>query len=573
MNAHSFDAFACATALLSRRSVLRWMGASTIGIVVAGLRPRIALASNLPPLPPAQPWSSENPPNLDDIIDDYLDCITSGRTPEECDQGFPGFAPFDWCQLVWDVLTEAMPTLAGLASTFTPFSRNCGERDCFQCCYGGRTGGCHSSFIGFPVLNCQPGLYGEGTKAVGLTFIVDPDSVEPGDSCLFIPQLCTHIAQCVKAESASATAIQPQDPLVDNYLTDPRAIDQRARYFAMKVQDEVRAYLDTYNTSTPDARPLHSLAEALTHRGRVGWRRDLVNTPIDITKPALRINDLAGNLNESASWRNAAQLLGLARVLSGVPNLAARLAAVESRKWTQAEKDAYLAGLGDPHQALLVNLDAHWVAILQRLMMLQDYALLAMPLAGEAAPDVQYGGAPLGKAPTLNLRATTSGAEVALAIRMEDAEDGAGGLARPVAVDWGDGHATHHALPAGQAMLDVRHVYEAGGRYAIYAVAASDSGLRGHARWWWRWLRPHQHPRCRQPRCQPLRASSFRVSPSPICFLQQRGSRSKRVWGMRRARASGLGAVPRAAMKATSTSRLHLEICMRTTRRASTRRC
>ena len=505
MSSHPFDELTRRTVTISRRSVLRWLGASTVGMIVAGARARSALAVDwlnsvsgrptapfdikLPPLPPAEPWSPQNPPNLDDIIDDYLDCITQGRTPEECDRGFPGFAPFDWCQIVWDIITGAIPTLAGLISTFTPFSRNCGERDCFQCCYVARTGGCGSSYIGFPVINCNDTnpAFGAGTKAVGLTFVLDPDSVEPDDSCLFIPQVCAHIAQCVEsefesAELAKATVIrQPQAGVADNYLTHPRAIDQRARYFALQVQEEVHAYLESYYTHVPEARPFHSLAEALTHRGRIGWRRDLTNTPIDITHPALRINDTAGNLNESASWANAAHLLGLARVLTGVPNLAARLEYVESRKWSQAEKDAYLSGVGDPYQALRNDLDAHWITILQRVMMLQDYALLAAPVPGELTRDGTYGGEVLGQAPALSLRATSSGAEITLTLSIDDAEDGAGGLARPVAVDWGDGHASHHSLPSGQRTLEVAHAYEASGRYVIYAVCASDSGLRGHA--------------------------------------------------------------------------------------------
>jgi hypothetical protein len=498
MNSHQFDAVTRAAATMSRRSVLRWIGAGTVGIFLAGARARGAHAVNrlnrpgshfgppLPPLPPAEPWSPENPPDLDDIINDYLDCITTGRTPEECDQGFPGFAPFDWCQLVWDVLTDAMPTLAGMASTFTPFSRNCGERDCFQCCYNGTTGGCGSSFIGFPVLNCNESTYGAGTKPVGLTFIIDPDSVEPGDSCLFIPQVCTHIAQCVSAESASAVAsdgtaaIQLRQALGEDYLTDPRAVDQRARYFALQVQDKVRTYLDSYDTSNAEARSLHSLVEALTSRGRAGWRSDLTNTPIDITHPAIRVNDAAGNLNETATWANAAHLLALARILSGVPNLAARLAYVESRKWSQPDKEAYLIAVGDPYQALLNILDPHWITIVQDIPMLQDYALLAVPLAGETAVEGVYGGQTLGKAPALALSAATASAEVILTIGIDDPEDVAGGLARPVAVDWGDGYVTHHALPSGQVTLDVTHAYGAAGRYAVYAVAASDSGLRGH---------------------------------------------------------------------------------------------
>ena len=117
----------------------------------------------------------------------------------------------------------------------------------------------------------------------------------------------------------------------------------------------------------------------------------------------------------------------------------------------------------------------------QRLRLLQDYALLAAPLVGEVTLNGIYGGQLLGKAPTLSLRATTSAAEVTLTISIDDSEDVAGGLARPLAVDWGDGHVTHHALPSGQLVLDVTHAYEANGRHAIYAVAANDSGLRGHA--------------------------------------------------------------------------------------------
>ncbi len=101
MNSHPFDALTRRAGTISRRSVLRWVGTTTVGVFIAGIRTRSVLAANrlvtslgqfgppLPPLPPAEPWSSENPPNLDDIIDDYLDCITSGRTHEECDQGFP----------------------------------------------------------------------------------------------------------------------------------------------------------------------------------------------------------------------------------------------------------------------------------------------------------------------------------------------------------------------------------------------------------------------------------------------------------------------------------------------------
>jgi hypothetical protein len=50
-----------------------------------------------------------------------------------------------------------------------------------------------------------------------------------------------------------------------------------------------------------------------------------------------------------------------------------------------------------------------------------------------------------------------------------------------LALDWGDGRVTQHELPAGQTTLTVGREYAAAGRYAIYAVAANNSGLRGAA--------------------------------------------------------------------------------------------
>jgi len=492
MQSQHFDALTRSAAKISRRDLLRWCGVTSFTLLASKLSTRLAIAKTNGDLPPPyEPWSPENPPpGFDELIDDYLDCIVKLAREEQitvdpnkfeqCDRGFPGF---DWCQIVWDVLTEAIPNLAGFASTFTPFSRNCGDRDCFQCCYTPSSGGCHSSFIGFPVINCNPKTYGEGTKPAGLTFIIDPSKVKPEDSCLFIPQVCSHIALCVGGSGAQPNAVDgfTLAPAADNYLTDARAIDQRARVFAMQAQDALRAYVENYATDTTDARPIQTLLEALLGRGNAGWRSNLRDHPIDITHAALRINDASGNIIPSATWANAAGLMALARLLGGVPNLFARLASVESKVWSVSDKSAYLAQVGDADAVLQKNLDAHFIAALKDIDMLQDAQLLAVPLAGESVSEGIYGGLTLGKAPVIQLDAAVNLAQVSLSLTLDDVEDALAKVDRAIAVDWGDGQMTHLTLATGQRQVTSNHSYAKAGRYAIYAVAAGDSGLRGYA--------------------------------------------------------------------------------------------
>jgi hypothetical protein len=168
-------------------------------------------------------------------------------------------------------------------------------------------------------------------------------------------------------------------------------------------------------------------------------------------------------------------------LLSGLPNLAARFEHVESRVWSEADKASYLAAVADADAALEESLDPHIMEILKGVPSLQDYRLLAVPMADETAPAGSYGGITLGQPPTLSLTEMLAAQTVTLTATLSDPTDGEAGLARPLAVDWGDGRVTRHEFPAGQATLDVAHDYAAPSRYAIYAVAANNSGLRGAA--------------------------------------------------------------------------------------------
>lgn len=485
MSSHPFDRLAASLARgMSRRAFLSLMAHLAVGAAAHRilLAPPVARArhsvkqGSSEPQPPPPFWPPDfplDPPGR--AIDDYVECIAQGNTPEDCDKGVP------WCEIREYILNRAFPHITGLLEVANPFGEDCGTTDCLQCCYVPNNNGCHSSFIGEDVINCTPRIYGPGTRGVGLTLLLDEPP--PDGTCLFTPQVCTHVGICLQGSEAEggAGAQLAAAPLASatNYLTDPRAIKQRARVFAMYALAQARHYLDDYATDSPDAAPLQSLHDAVFGRGWATWRQDMAGLILDLNDPLFRVTDSAGNLIESASNANVWRTFALLRLLTGLPGLAARLEHVESRVWSADDITSYLAAIPDPDAALEESLDPHIVGILKRIPSLQDYRLLAVPLAGEPDSSGRYGGMPLGQPPTLRLSAAGAGLTVTLTATLDDPTDG--GLARPLAVDWGDGRSTRHELPAGQAMLTVSHDYASPGRYAIYAVSANNSGLRGAA--------------------------------------------------------------------------------------------
>lgn len=478
MKSHPFDTAAERLAIgLSRRAALKILaglagGAAALAVLpgrwLASARPRPQDASGEPSPPPFWPPDFPlDPPGK--AIDDYVGCIADGHTHEECDKGVP------WCEIKEYMLNRAFPNLTGVFEIMQPFGEDCGTAECLQCCYVPRSNGCHSSYIGEDVINCNPRIYGAGTRGVGLTLLLQ-DPPEEG-TCLFTPQVCTHVGMCLQGTLAGSAA--PAKAAV-NYLIDPRAIRQRARVFASYLLTQARHYLDDYATDTPDAPSLWALEDGLLGRGWPTWRQDMASLTFDLNDPLFRVVDSGGALIESASRANVGRTMALLRILTGLPNLAARLEHVESQVWSAAAIDAYLAAVPDPDAALAETLDPHLVAILKRVPSLQDYRLLAAPLAGEAGAGATYGGMPLGAAPELRLSASAEGLDVTLTLSLDD-PTGAAGLARPMSVDWGDGRVSRVELAAGQAGLAASHSYAAPGRFAIYAVAASASGLRGAA--------------------------------------------------------------------------------------------
>lgn len=483
MNGHPFDSFSRLLARgVSRREMLRGLAAltaSAAAYTIAPLRVVVAgrHAAQETPEPEVPPfWPPENPLQPPgEVIDDYVDCISAGNDPEACDTGIP------WCDLRSFVASRAFGNLIGLIE-ITPFLNDCDGPDCLQCCYVPRTNGCHSSYIGEDVINCNPRTYGAGTRGVGLTLLLQEPP--PDATCLFTPQICAHLGMCQQETVASGGALASGTGNVstqaENYLVDPRAVSQRARVFATYALVQARHYLDEYATDSPDVLPLQSLNDAVLGRGWPTWRQDMAALTFDLDDPLWRVVDSAGNTIPSASRANIGRLFALLRLLSGLPNLEKRLEYVESQVWSTSAKAAYLANLPDPDQALQQTLDPHIVAMLKRNPMLQDYRLLAAALPGENSTAGSFGGITLGTPPALRLTATGDGPGVTLSATLDDPHDSAG-LARPLSVDWGDGRVTLHELPSGQSTIALDHTYGAASRYAIYAVAANNSGLRGAA--------------------------------------------------------------------------------------------
>lgn len=391
--------------------------------------------------------------------------------------------------------------ILGPLNPFGAFQRDCGNGQCFQCCYTGPR--CHTSFIGFPVINCDS-KYGPLTSAAGITLIVDPNT-EPGDLCLFTRQTCDHIPLCLgarrryippttsaadliaptgpDAETAELTSIEPLQDL----LTSQRAVDNRARSIATHLQNELQNSLRGFHTELPANHTpatlnasFHELAAFIFGRGRPGWL-SAMRAAEPWSHPAFVVKDDNQQPVEAASRFNTAQILGLLRLLMGVPNLANRLAVVESRIWSDAEIDASIASVGDVDAALLRHLSPEGFEILRRIGSLQYYGLLAVPLAGEASPGRVFNGLPLGLPLAMSASFSPSGARgVRLQLRISDPES-SGVTTWAVSVDWGDGQVTRHALASSQASHALEHTYDAGGTYLVVAMAENGTGLRSVA--------------------------------------------------------------------------------------------
>ncbi len=419
---------------------------------------------------------------LPGFFSNYNKCLARGSSADVCHS-----------VMVYCAINEA--PLGGIAGSYInlfglmeSFKVDCGNGVCFACCFvPGSLAGCHSAFhseSGEPVLNCNPNLYGGGTREVGLTLVTDPDP-EPGQGCLFTPQTCDHIGICNSTRSPEQIAGINADP--NHIMKSTPAADSKARAFGTGVLADWNRYLSGYHTSADhpsdfirqSVHPFSSVAGLVTGRGCPGWKSSLpASFPTDWSEDQFRIESATGVYSEEASHYNGIRQLGVARILASVPNLFNRWASVESQIWTPAAITQYLAQTPNPDAVLLEHMSPLALDVLKQSRIVQDYRLLAVPLPGESISPESYNGCELADPPALTLAFQTSGS---LGISLQIlARDSAASSALPVELKvlWGDGGVTRLTAPPGGALQTITHNYAAGGRYQVLAIAENDAGLR-----------------------------------------------------------------------------------------------
>lgn len=367
------------------------------------------------------------------------------------------------------------------------FKANCGDpsEPCFACCFvPGSSYGCHTAFRSdwHPVINCNL-LYGGGTHEVGDALVVgDP---QPGQLCLFTPQTCDHLPICNLAKTPGQISAMNGDPT--GILKSDGAVHSRAGSTGTVMLGDWDDYLSGYHTSADQPsnylrlrlHPFSELAGFVTGRGCAGWRHQLPESfPTDWSEDDFRILDAQGHYADEASHYNGLRQLGVVRLMASVPNLYDRLASVESRIWTPAAIDQYLAPIGDPDTALLHSMSPLALELLKRHPRFQDYRLLAVPLPGETVPDRLYDGCTLADPPTLQLSYQKRGS-LGVDLQVTAADSAASSaLAVGVMILWGDGGVTQITAPPGGATQTVAHDYANGGKYQVMAMAENEAGLR-----------------------------------------------------------------------------------------------
>lgn len=426
-----------------------------------------------------------------EILTNYQQCLALHGDPDKC------ASAAIMCHLQTTAIGLLYPSFVSSLQIFGAFQTYCGAGECFQCCKT-PTGGCHTSFKGFPVINCND-TYGVGTFPAGMTLIVDPNA-EPGQACLFTPQTCDHIPACRYTPGADIDDLEnnpdPNDPLG---LDHARA--QRARYFAEFLQNQLQQFLDDFFTGESDGAQLTAAASAssfarfaattppslyelshfITGRGCQAWHTNMAGGyPFDWTDPLFVITDTNGAPLAGASHWNGLQQLATLRVASTIPNAKARLDYTDSRVWTQASKDAYLAQVGDPDQALLRYMSPFALAMLKGVYAVQDYRLLAVPRPDEPDLTNQFNGCTLGRPPRLALNATNPSADtIALDVTITNPEAPQSTTPGLLVIDWGDGAVSHLDYPATQTKVTATHTYATAGKRLVMAMTDSESGLRG----------------------------------------------------------------------------------------------
>lgn len=409
--------------------------------------------------------------NTKGMYENYHACVARGIDKDTC----ANLAVF--CYFKNAYFGKAYPGFVGALQIFDSFAIDCGKGTCYQCCYRPNKG-CHTSFVGYPVINCNENLYGKGTIDAGLTMIVDPNA-KPGAPCLYTPQTCDHVPQCHYNGKTNIPALEQKLATgAPHALNWKHSKSWRARTVARGVRNMCIKYLNSYSS---DQLSLNQLHDMIYGRGCKSWRTNMTKVwPFDWSLGAFLVKDKKGKAAPPASQYNAWVQLCTYRTLAALPNLLERMNYTESRVWSAASKKSYMAAVTDPDKEILQYASPVALGVLKQINAIQDYKLLSIARPGEPSLKGTYNGCVLGQPPQADLSYQQDGSVgIKLAVKVTDPEFPAATLDNPLLVLWGDGKVSVVTVPGATKMATVSHTYQLGGSYMVQVMVANDSGLRG----------------------------------------------------------------------------------------------
>lgn len=411
--------------------------------------------------------------------DTYNECISFSKKASYCNDAAKICDNYNFTVSKLPRFPAQLYKQYGIFELFKPY---CGNGECFQCCFTVNSAGCHVSFKGYPVLNCNDN-YGPGTSPAGMTLIDDPNVVA-GQPCLFTPQICVHLAIC--NEYLNTQQIIDLNNDTKHPIKSVKAIQQRAKTFAefsmeyafknftnafkpgqaLKKQDGTIIEEEIYSEDVYDF---------LYGRGHIYWS-SLIDSLV-LHKGNVNgfkiIDSTTKEFQPLPTLYNTTRRFFLSKFLSTIPNLYNRLAFTESKVWTKIDKNSYI---GDPKKSDSTFLNfVHPIAlsILSNNFGIQDYRLLSIPLPSEVISSSFYNGDDIGEPPTLEL----SNLNNSFKFKITNTGSNLDGKPLPILILWGDGTTSEIKANINE-IKELIHNYPSIGEYRMTAIARNTSGLR-----------------------------------------------------------------------------------------------
>lgn len=418
-------------------------------------------------------------------------CLEQGYSPETCSDAA------SFCFTTNTIPLGSLGPFGAWANTFNLqqlLKTNCGTGKCFQCCYA--EGGCHSSFEGFPVINCNYN-YGADAAAAGTTHVLDG---EPGDACLFTPQTCEHIPQCNYNLSIEEVEEINNDP--EHLMKTEAALSNRRLWLANKLGELWEKVFNRYgNLGDSGVLPemessdslflfnYNNIVDFTTGRGGKNWK-DITNTTYNWdTSQFIVYNQDSSAIDTLLSQYRATRQIAILRVLGSIPNFINRFNYVESRIWTDSAKEEYLMNIDNPDEELLKYMYPMTLQFLKILSnspynVIQDYRLFSVPLPDEENNGSvnNFNATTIGSPPSVNIDVLGIGNDnvINTKINIDELDIDFSSESVPVYILWGDGYKDEITV-SNNTTINVDHTYSNSGQFQLLVVAENKSGLRAVA--------------------------------------------------------------------------------------------